>query len=45
MFHFLFYLPHADHYAVLRIFKYLTFRSGGAVLTALSSWDRRSSAG
>jgi phospho-N-acetylmuramoyl-pentapeptide-transferase len=35
MFHFLFYLPHADHYAVLRLFKYLTFRSGGAVLTAL----------
>ena len=35
MFHYLFYLPHADHYAVLRLFKYLTFRSGGAVLTAL----------
>ena len=35
MFHFLFLLPHADHYAVLRLFKYLTFRSGGAVLTAL----------
>ena len=35
MFHFLSYLPHADHYAVLRLFKYLTFRSGGAVLTAL----------
>ena len=35
MFHFLFYLPHADHYAVLRLFKYLSFRSGGAVLTAL----------
>ena len=35
MFHFLFYLPHADQYAVLRLFKYLTFRSGGAVLTAL----------
>lgn len=35
MFHFLFYLPHADQYAFLRLFKYLTFRSGGAVLTAL----------
>lgn len=35
MFHFLFYLPHADQLAVLRLFKYLTFRSGGAVLTAL----------
>jgi len=35
MFHFLFYLPHADQVAVLRLFKYLTFRSGGAVLTAL----------
>jgi phospho-N-acetylmuramoyl-pentapeptide-transferase len=35
MFHFLFYLPHADQIAFLRLFKYLTFRSGGAVLTAL----------
>ena len=35
MFHFLFYLPHADQFAVLRLFIYLTFRSGGAVLTAL----------
>jgi phospho-N-acetylmuramoyl-pentapeptide-transferase len=35
MFHFLFYLPHADQLAFLRLFKYLTFRSGGAVLTAL----------
>ena len=35
MFHFLFLLPHADQYAVFRLFKYLTFRSGGAVLTAL----------
>lgn len=35
MFHFLFLLPHADQIAVLRLFKYLTFRSGGAVLTAL----------
>ena len=35
MFHFLFLLPHADQFAVLRLFKYLTFRSGGAVLTAL----------
>ena len=28
-------LPHADQFAFLRLFKYLTFRSGGAVLTAL----------
>jgi len=35
MFHFLFYLPHAEQLAFLRVFKYLTFRSGGAVLTAL----------
>ena len=35
MFHFLFYLPHADQLAVLRLFKYLSFRSGGAILTAL----------
>jgi phospho-N-acetylmuramoyl-pentapeptide-transferase len=35
MFHFLFYLPNADHIAFLRLFKYLTFRAGGAVLTAL----------
>ncbi len=35
MFHFLFLLPHADQYALLRLTKYLTFRSGGAVLTAL----------
>lgn len=35
MFHYLFYLPHADQIAFLRLFKYLTFRSGGAVLTAL----------
>ncbi len=35
MFHFLFYLPHADQIAFLRLFKYLTFRSGGAILTAL----------
>jgi phospho-N-acetylmuramoyl-pentapeptide-transferase len=35
MFHFLFYLPHAEQLAFLRLFKYLTFRSGGAVLTAL----------
>lgn len=35
MFHFLFYLPHADQLAFLRLFKYLTFRSGGAILTAL----------
>jgi phospho-N-acetylmuramoyl-pentapeptide-transferase len=35
MFHFLFYLPHAEQLAFLRLFKYLSFRSGGAVLTAL----------
>jgi phospho-N-acetylmuramoyl-pentapeptide-transferase len=35
MFHFLFYLPHADQLAVLRLFKYLSFRSAGAILTAL----------
>jgi phospho-N-acetylmuramoyl-pentapeptide-transferase len=35
MFHFLFYLPHADQLAFLRLFKYLSFRSGGAILTAL----------
>jgi phospho-N-acetylmuramoyl-pentapeptide-transferase len=35
MFHFLFYLPHADQIAFLRLFKYLTFRAGGAILTAL----------
>src|SRR5512141_3330837 len=35
MFHFLFYLPHAEDMAFLRLFKYLTFRAGGAILTAL----------
>jgi len=35
MFHFLFYLPHADQMAFLRLFKYLSFRSAGAILTAL----------
>ena len=35
MFHFLYYLPHADQLAFLRLFKYLSFRSGGAILTAL----------
>jgi phospho-N-acetylmuramoyl-pentapeptide-transferase len=35
MFHFLFYIPHAEDMAFLRLFKYLTFRSGGAILTAL----------
>ena len=28
-------LTHADQFAVFRLFKYLTFRSGGAVITAL----------
>jgi len=35
MFQFLSLLPHAEQIAFLRLFKYLTFRSGGAVLTAL----------
>src|ERR1700753_2840328 len=35
MFQFLSLLPHADHIAFLRLFRYLSFRSGGAVLTAL----------
>ena len=35
MFQFLSLLPHADQIAFLRLFRYLTFRSGGAVLTAL----------
>src|ERR1700749_330563 len=35
MFQFLSLLPHADQIAFLRLFKYLTFRAGGAVLTAL----------
>src|SRR6201996_6566432 len=35
MFQFLSLLSHADQIAFLRLFKYLTFRSGGAVLTAL----------
>jgi phospho-N-acetylmuramoyl-pentapeptide-transferase len=35
MFQFLSLLPHADRIAFFRLFKYLTFRSGGAVLTAL----------
>jgi len=35
MFQFLSLLPHADQFALLRLFKYLSFRGGGAVLTAL----------
>jgi phospho-N-acetylmuramoyl-pentapeptide-transferase len=35
MFQFLSLLPHADQIAFLRLFKYLTFRAGGAVLMAL----------
>ena len=35
MFQFLSLLPHADQYAFLRLFKYLSFRGGGAVLTSL----------
>src|SRR6201999_4297342 len=35
MFQFLSLLPHADQIAFLRLFKYLSFRGGGAVLTAL----------
>ena len=33
LYHFLF--PLADQFAILNVFKYLTFRTGGAVLTAL----------
>ncbi|HWA03165.1 MAG TPA: phospho-N-acetylmuramoyl-pentapeptide-transferase [Rhizomicrobium sp.] len=35
MFQFLSLLPHAEQIAVLRLFKYLSFRGGGAVLTSL----------
>ena len=35
MFHYLSWIPHADSIAFLRLFRYLTFRSAGAVLTAL----------
>ncbi len=35
MFQFLSLLPHAEQIAFLRLFKYLSFRGGGAVLTAL----------
>src|SRR5262252_3407964 len=35
MFQFLSLLPNADHFAFFRLFRYLSFRSGGAVLTAL----------
>src|ERR1043166_2694451 len=35
MFHFLYWIPDADSIAVLRLFRYLTFRSAGGVLTAL----------
>ena len=35
MLYFLSYLAHVDQYAFFRLFRYLTFRSGGAVLTAL----------
>ncbi len=35
MFQFLSLLHHADQFALFRLFKYLSFRSGGAVLTAL----------
>ncbi len=35
MFYYLSLLRHADQFALLRLFKYLSFRSGGAVLTAL----------
>ncbi|MEC7388884.1 MAG: phospho-N-acetylmuramoyl-pentapeptide-transferase, partial [Pseudomonadota bacterium] len=33
LYHFLF--PLADEYTIFNLFKYLTFRTGGAVLTAL----------
>jgi len=35
MLYFLSYLAHVDQYAFFRLFRYLTFRSGGAVLTGL----------
>src|SRR5277367_6047821 len=35
MFYYLSFLSHSDQFALLRLFKYLSFRSGGAVLTAL----------
>jgi phospho-N-acetylmuramoyl-pentapeptide-transferase len=35
MFYYLSLLSHADQFALLRLFRYLSFRSGGAVLTAL----------
>ena len=35
MFHFLSLSPACRPVAVFRLFKYLTFRSGGAVMTAL----------
>src|ERR1700759_4727234 len=35
MFQFLSLLPHADHIAFLRLFRYLSFRSGGAGLRVL----------
>jgi phospho-N-acetylmuramoyl-pentapeptide-transferase len=35
MFQFLSLLPHADQIAFFRLFKYLSFRGGGAILTAL----------
>jgi phospho-N-acetylmuramoyl-pentapeptide-transferase len=34
MFHYLSWIPDADSIAFLRLFRYLTFRSGGAVITA-----------
>jgi len=35
LYYFLYYLPHIGDAAYLRLFKYLSFRSGGAILTAL----------
>ena len=35
MLYYLSLLPHADRFALFRLFRYLTFRSGGAVVTAL----------
>jgi phospho-N-acetylmuramoyl-pentapeptide-transferase len=35
MLYFLSLLTHTDQLAIFRLFKYLTFRSGGAVITAI----------
>ncbi len=35
MLYFLSHLTHTDHFTILRLFRYLTFRTGGAIITAL----------